>query len=159
MSEEIVVVSFSLLHCKYLQPIYSHLLCYISNCNLAVIMTANGSTCDTHWHCIVQFEIKYCFGLYYVQPNYSWKRNTAKSCTEYSQNICSVISSNTWYKVRFVPVIEKCVCTWPEWDCPKEKFVEAGTLLDKWSKEKNRKKGGLWSRWLWKTTITALSIY
>ena len=25
-----------------------------------------------------------------VQPNYSWKRNTAKSCTEYSQNICSV---------------------------------------------------------------------
>ena len=25
-----------------------------------------------------------------VEPNYSWKRNTAKSCTEYSQNICSV---------------------------------------------------------------------
>ena len=25
-----------------------------------------------------------------VQPNYSWKRNTAKSCTEYSQFICSV---------------------------------------------------------------------
>ena len=27
-----------------------------------------------------------------VQPNYSWKRNTAKSCTEYSQFICSVNS-------------------------------------------------------------------
>ena len=26
-----------------------------------------------------------------VQPNYSWKHNTAKSCTEYSQFICSVV--------------------------------------------------------------------
>ena len=28
--------------------------------------------------------------LLFVQPNYSGKRNTAKSCIEYSQNICSV---------------------------------------------------------------------
>ena len=76
-------------HCKYLQPVYSHWLCYISNCNLAVIITANDSTYDNYWHWGVQFEIKYSFGLYYVQPNYSWKRNTAKSCTEYSENICS----------------------------------------------------------------------
>ena len=78
------------LHCKYLQPIYSHLLCYISNSNLAVTFTANGSTYDTHWHLGVQFEIEYCFGLYFAQPNYSWKRNTVKSRTEYSQDICSV---------------------------------------------------------------------
>ena len=36
------------LHCKYLQPIYSHWLCYISNCNLVMIIAANGSTYDTH---------------------------------------------------------------------------------------------------------------
>lgn len=34
---------FSCAHCKYLQPIYIHLLCYISSCNLEVIITANGS--------------------------------------------------------------------------------------------------------------------
>ena len=28
------------LHCKYLQPIYSHWLCYIYHCNLAVIIIA-----------------------------------------------------------------------------------------------------------------------
>ena len=60
------------------------------HCNLAEIITANGCTNDTKKHWGVQFEIKYSFGLYYVQPNCSWKRNTAKSCTEYSQNICSV---------------------------------------------------------------------
>ena len=27
------------IHCKYLQPIYSHWLCYISNCNLVVIIS------------------------------------------------------------------------------------------------------------------------
>ena len=78
------------LYCKYSQPIYSHLLCYISNCNLTVIITTNGSTYDAHWHWGVQFEIKYCFGLYYERLNYNWKCNTAKSCTEYSQVICSV---------------------------------------------------------------------
>ena len=36
-----------------------------------------------------------------VQPNHSWKRNTAKSCTEYSQNICSVgISYSTSETVK-----------------------------------------------------------
>ena len=78
-------------HCKYLQPVYSHWLCYICHCNLAVIITANDCTYDNHWHWGVQLEIKYSFGLCYVPPNYSWKRNTAKSCTEYSQNICSVV--------------------------------------------------------------------
>ena len=29
-----------------------------------------------------------------VQPNYSWKRNTAKSSTEYSQFICSVLNKS-----------------------------------------------------------------
>ena len=38
------------LHCKYLQPIYSHWLCYISHCNLAVIITAKGCIHDTQWH-------------------------------------------------------------------------------------------------------------
>ena len=50
------------LHCKYLQPIYSHWLCYISHCNLAVMITANGYTRDTQWRWGVQFEINCCFG-------------------------------------------------------------------------------------------------
>ena len=37
-----------ILHCKYLQPIYIHRLCYISICNLAVIIAANGSKYDIH---------------------------------------------------------------------------------------------------------------
>ena len=44
------------LHCKYLQPIYSHLLCYISHCNLTGIITAIGCTHDSHWLWGVQFE-------------------------------------------------------------------------------------------------------
>ena len=79
-----------LIHCKYLQPIYSHLLCYISNCSLAAIIKANGSTYDCHWHWGVQFKVNCFFGLNCGQPNYSWKCNTTKSCTEYSQDICSV---------------------------------------------------------------------
>ena len=82
---------FFVVHWNHLQPIYSHWLYYISICNLVVIVAANGSTYDTHWHWGVQFEIKYCFGLYYVQPNYSWKCNTVKSCTEYCQDICSAL--------------------------------------------------------------------
>ena len=34
------------MHCEYLQPIYSHWLCYINHCNQAVIVTANNSTHD-----------------------------------------------------------------------------------------------------------------
>ena len=34
-------------HCKYLQPIYSHWVCYISQCNFAKIITANGFTHNT----------------------------------------------------------------------------------------------------------------
>ena len=44
------------------------------NCNS---ISLQPLTAHSHW-------------LLWVQPNYSWKRNTAKSCTEYSQNICSV---------------------------------------------------------------------
>ena len=36
----------SVVHCKYLQPIYNHWLCYISNSNLAVIIAAIGCTYD-----------------------------------------------------------------------------------------------------------------
>ena len=35
-----------LLHCKYLQPVYSHWLCYVYHCNLVVIITDNDSTHD-----------------------------------------------------------------------------------------------------------------
>ncbi len=47
--EKITNVHFShfsseLIHCKYLQPVYSHWLCYVCHCNLAVIVTVNGST-------------------------------------------------------------------------------------------------------------------
>ena len=38
----------------------------------------------------VEFEINCCFVLQHAQPNYSGKCNITKSCTEYSQNICSV---------------------------------------------------------------------
>ena len=38
----------SSLHCKYLQPIYSHSLCYISHCNLTGIITAIGCTHGSH---------------------------------------------------------------------------------------------------------------
>ena len=117
----------SSLHSKYLQPIYSHWLCYISNCNLAVIITANGSTYDTHWHWGVQFEIKYYSGLYYVQPNYRWKCNTVKSCTEYSQDICSALvtqyaqfwetlfhkwSNNADSSFNTFILVQKCLLPW-----------------------------------------------
>ena len=33
-------------HCKYLQPVYSHWLCYGCHCNLAMIFTGNDSAHD-----------------------------------------------------------------------------------------------------------------
>ena len=36
----------SFVHCKFLQPVYSHWLCYVCHCNLAVIVTGNDSTQD-----------------------------------------------------------------------------------------------------------------
>ena len=56
-------------------------------------------------------RLNYCFGLYYIQSNYSWKRNTAKSCTKYSQNICIVVKlcqvfqySKGYFKVLVLPL-------------------------------------------------------
>ena len=43
----------------------------------------------------------YSHQLLFVQPNDSGKRNTAKSCTEYSQYICSVAKRLKPYKLFF----------------------------------------------------------
>ena len=40
--------------------------------------------------------------LLYVQPNYSGKRNTAKGCTEYSRNICSVLYGHSLDVLNFI---------------------------------------------------------
>ena len=86
------------LHCKYLQPIYSHWLCYVCHCNLAVIVTVSDSTNNIQWNWGVQFEIN-CFSrLQYMRQNYNGACNTAKSCTMYSQNLCSVWFSKIWWK-------------------------------------------------------------
>ena len=50
-------------HCKYLQPFYSHWLCYVCHCNLAVIVTVNDSTQNIQWRRGVQFEINWYFRL------------------------------------------------------------------------------------------------
>ena len=38
--------------------------------------------------------------LFCVQPNYSGKRNTAKGCTEYRRNICSVCTTAPWLTLK-----------------------------------------------------------
>ena len=38
------ILSWYQIHSKYLQPVYSHWLCYMCHCNLAVIITVNGCT-------------------------------------------------------------------------------------------------------------------
>ena len=42
------ILSWYQIHSKYLQPVYSHWLCYMCHCNLAVIITVNDSTHKIH---------------------------------------------------------------------------------------------------------------
>ena len=72
---------------------YIAVLYYTSNDQLFVQATKNILV-YTLFSCIldsVQPLTVHSHQLLCVQPNYSGKRNTAKSCIEHSQNICSVV--------------------------------------------------------------------
>ena len=46
-------------HCKYLQPVYSHWLCYVCHCNLTVIVTVNDSTNDIQCNIYSQIAVSH----------------------------------------------------------------------------------------------------
>ena len=104
--------SYTIWNCKVRCRKYGTLQSLTLDCTIKSLYTLlQKNLTFTFFSCIsnsVQPLTVHCHWLYWVQPYCCGTRNTAKSCTGYSQNICSVQDMSNEYSLTH-PLLKFCL--------------------------------------------------